>query len=138
MNISRRHFGSLALAAASTLAVSASPVLAGSSVRQGTLSGRRGYKAGGTIQVKKDGGKTKVILSSNYVFDPENKNPPDIKIGFGNGESYAKGSKIHNKLKIKKGAATFTVPANIDTDKYSELYVYCERFSVILAVAKLK
>jgi len=137
MNISRRQFGSLAVAAASTLLVTASPALAGS-LRQGTLSGRRGYKAGGTIKVKKDGGTTKVILSSNYVFDPENKNPPDIKIGFGNGESYAKGSKIHNKLKIKKGAATFTVPSNIDTDKYSELYVYCERFSVILAVAKLK
>ena len=138
MNITRRQFGSFALAAASTVLVTASPAFAGTSVRKGTLSGRKGYKAGGTIKVQKEGGSTKVVLSDNYFFDPDNKNPPDIKIGFGNGEKYAKGSKIHSKLTVKKGAATFTVPASIDTDKYNELYVYCERFSVILAVAKLK
>jgi len=77
------------------------------------------------------------VLADNYVFDPA-KNPPDIKIGFGNGEKYAKGSKIHNKLTVKKGSATFDVPAGIDTDKYSELYIYCEKFTVILAVAPLK
>lgn len=115
----------------------ASPAFAGSDVRKGTLSGRRGYNVSGTVKVKKSGGKTKVVLADNYIFDPA-KNPPDIKIGFGNGEQYAKGSKIHDKLTVKKGAATFEVPSNVDTDKYSELYIYCEKFTVILAVAPLK
>ena len=88
------------------------------------------------MQVKTDGGQTTVVLADNYVFDPA-KNPPDIKIGFGSSEKYAKGSKIHEKLTVKSGSASFTVPASIDTDKYDELYIYCEKFSVILAVAPL-
>jgi len=137
MNFTRRQFAGLTLAAAAGTALSTTSAFAGSA-RKGSLTGRKGYTASGTVKVKKEGGKTKVILKDNYVFDPENKNPPDIKIGFGNGEQYAKGSKIHNKLTVKKGAATFEVPAGIDTDKYSELYIYCEKFSVILGVASLK
>ncbi|MEM9276966.1 MAG: DM13 domain-containing protein [Pseudomonadota bacterium] len=138
MDITRRQFAGLTLAAASTIALgTTTPSLAGSKARKGTLSGRRGYNVSGTVKVKKADGKTKVVLSDNYVFDPT-KNPPDIKIGFGNGEKYAKGSKIHDKLTVKKGAATFEVPASVDTDKYDELYIYCEKFTVILAVAPLK
>ena len=135
MTITRRQFGGLTLAAA-TVALGATPSLAGDA-RKGSLSGRKGYNVSGTVKVKKVGGKTKVVLSDDYLFDPA-KNPPDIKIGFGNGEKYAVGSKIHDKLTVKKGAATFEVPAGIDTDKYSELYIYCEKFTVILAVAPLK
>jgi len=136
MNISRRKFSGLALSAVSSMIVATNSAFAGAA-RKGSLSGRKGYKVSGTVQVKKEGGKTKVVLGSNYLFDPS-KNPPDIKIGFGNSEKYAKGSKIHDNLTVKKGAATFDVPANIDTDKYSQLYIYCEKFTVILAVADLK
>ncbi|MEL6121320.1 MAG: DM13 domain-containing protein, partial [Pseudomonadota bacterium] len=115
--------------------VIAKPSFAGSA-RQGELSGRQGYNVKGTVLVKTDGGQTTVVLADNYVFDPA-KNPPDIKIGFGSSEKYAKGSKIHEKLTVKSGSASFKVPASIDTDKYDELYIYCEKFSVILAVAPL-
>lgn len=134
MTISRRKFSGLALASATVLSVGAIPAQA--SDRTGQLSGRKGYNVSGTVKIKKEGGKTFVELGSDYVFDP-NKNPPDIKIGFGKNENYASGSKIHNKLKVKSGAAKFEVPGNIDTDKYSELYIYCEQFTVILAVAPL-
>lgn len=137
MSLTRRQFAGLSLATATTVALGATPSFAGGAERKGSLSGRRGYNVSGTVSVKKDGGKTTVVLKDDYVFDPS-KNPPDIKIGFGNGESYAKGSKIHNELTVKKGAASFEVPASIDTDKYSELYIYCEQFTVILAVAPLK
>jgi len=135
MSISRRQFSGLAVTAAASLALSSVPALAGSK-RKGSLSGRKGYSVQGTVKVKKEGGRTKVVFSDDYLFDPS-KNPPDIKIGFGNGETYAKGSKIHEKLSIKQGAATFDVPSNINTDQYSELYIYCEKFTVILAVAPL-
>jgi hypothetical protein len=137
MTISRRNFVGLTLASAAVTTFGATASFAAAKKRTGTLSGRKGYKVSGDVQVVKKGGKTKVVLKDNYLFDPS-KNPPDIKIGFGNGESYAKGSKIHSKLNVKKGAATFEVPAGIDTDKYSELYIYCEQFTVILAVAPLK
>ena len=136
MNLTRRSFAGLALVATTTALV-ATPSFAGAKKkRTGSLSGRKGYNVKGGVKVVKEGGKTTVVFEDNYVFDP-NKNPPDIKIGFGRNENYASGSKIHNKLKVKSGAAKFEVPGNIDTDKYSELYIYCEQFTVILAVAPL-
>jgi hypothetical protein len=135
MMLSRRQFAGLALTT-TAVALVATPTLASSKARTGSLSGRKGYNVAGTVKVRKAGGKTTVVFEDNYQFDP-NKNPPDIKIGFGNGESYVKGSKIHDKLTIKKGAAPFEVPAGIDTDKYNELYIYCETFTVIFAVAPL-
>ena len=137
MTISRRQFAGLAAVAAATAAVGPSIAFAASADRTGSLSGRQGYIVSGTVDVKTVDGKTTVSLGEDYVFDP-NKNPPDIKIGFGNGESYAKGSKIHDKLSVKSGAASFEVPSSIDTSKYDELYIYCEQFTVILAVAPLK
>ena len=134
MSLTRRQFTGLAMASAAA-AIGATPSFAGSS-RSGSLSGRQGYKVSGSVQVTKEGGKTQVVLGSDYVFDPA-KNPPDIKIGFGSGETYANGSKIHDALTVKKGAASFEVPASIDTDSFDELYIYCEQFSVILAVAPL-
>lgn len=136
MTLTRRHFAGWTLAAVSAATLGATPTRAASKDRSGSLSGRRGYKVSGSVEVKNVGGATEVVFKDDYVFDPS-KNPPDIKIGFGNGESYAKGSKIHDKLSVKKGAATFSVPASINTDQYSELYIYCEQFSVILAVAPL-
>ena len=136
MSLSRRQFTSLSVAAGVAAAVGATPALAADK-RKGSLSGRQGYNVSGSVQVKKVDGKTKVVFGDDYSFDPS-KNPPDIKIAFGSGEKYAKGSHIHNKLTVKKGAATFEVPAGIDTDKYDELYIYCEQFTVILAVAPLK
>ena len=136
MTVTRRQFAGLTLAAAATAAVGATPTFAGDKIRKGTLSGRQGYNVTGTVEVKVVDGKTKVVLGEDYVFDPT-KNPPDIKIGFGSGEKYAKGSKIHEKLDVKAGTATFEVPADIDASKYDELYIYCEQFTVILAVAPL-
>lgn len=136
MSLTRRQFTGLSIATAAAATLGAAPSFAASSKRSGQLSGRQGYKVSGTISVKKDGDTTTVVLKDDYLFDPT-KNPPDIKIGFGDGETYAEGSNIHDKLTVKKGAATFTVPAGIDTDKYSEVYIYCEQFTVILAAAKL-
>ena len=136
MTLSRRQFTGFTMAAAVATLFAATPTLAAEK-RKGSLSGRQGYKVSGSVQIIKGGGGTKVVLGDDYLFDPT-KNPPDIKIGFGNGEKYAKGSKIHDELAVKKGSATFEVPASIDTDKYSELYIYCEQFTVILAVASLK
>lgn len=137
MSLTRRQFTSLTLTAVAAATFGAPATFAGAATRTGTLSGRRGYNVSGTVHVQTEGGTAKVHLASDYVFDPT-KNPPDIKIGFGSSETYAKGSKIHNKLTVKKGEATFEVPASIDTSKYDELYIYCEQFSVILAVAPLK
>ena len=136
MTFTRRQFAGLAATATAAVGLGTTASFAGSKDRTGALSGRRGYNVVGSVKVKNVDGKTKVVLADDYVFDPT-KNPPDIKIGFGSSETYAKGSKSHEKLEVKKGTATFEVPASIDTSKYDELYIYCEQFSVILAVAPL-
>lgn len=134
MTLSRRQFASVALGAAAALTLGSNAAVAGGAKRTGTLSGRKGYAATGTVQIETVDGKSKVILGSDYSFTG---NPPDIKIGFGSGEKYAKGSKIHDALTVKSGEATFEVPDGIDVSEYDELYIYCEQFSVILAVAPL-
>jgi len=137
MSFTRRQFSGIALAGMAAGAAGVTPALAGSpNARTGFLSGRKGYNVSGTVKVIKDHGQAQVVLEGDYLFDPT-KNPPDIKIGFGNGETYATGSKIHDALSIKQGSASFPVPASINTDEFSELYIYCEKFSVILAVAPL-
>ena len=137
MTITRRQFAGLTLATAAAASVGATASLAGAAKsRTGSLSGRKGYNVSGSVEVTTVDGKTKVILGEDYVFDPS-KNPPDIKIGFGSGEQYAKGSKIHDELTVKAGAASFEVPEGIDVTNYDELYIYCEQFTVILAVAPL-
>lgn len=137
MSLTRRQFTGLSIASAAAATLGAAPAFAADSRRTGQLSGRQGYNVSGTVVVEKSGSSTTVTLESDYVFDPS-KNPPDIKIGFGNGGRYAQGSKIHEKLTVKRGAASFAVPAGINTDNYSELYIYCEQFTVILAVAPLR
>ena len=134
MTISRRQFTSLALSAVAVATTGISTASAGSS-RSGSFTGHKGYTAAGGVTIKKSGGKTSVVLGNDFLFKGT---PPDIKIGFGNGGKYAKGTKIHEKLSHKKGAATFPVPAGIDTDKYNEVYIYCEKFTVILGSAKIK
>lgn len=134
MTISRRQFTSLALSAVAVATTGISTASAGST-REGTFKGHKGYTAQGSVKIVKSDGKTSVVLGDNFKFVGT---PPDIKIGFGSGKKYANGTKIHNKLTHKKGAKTFSVPAGIDTDKYDEVYIYCEEFSVILGSAKLK
>jgi len=133
MTLKRRQFVGLSLASAALASANVPFAFAGDAARTGSLSGRKGYNVSGTVSVTGD----TVTLKSDYVFDPA-KNPPDIKIGFGDGETYAKGSKIHERLTVKEGEATFEIPDGIDAAKYSELYIYCEQFTVILAVAPLK
>lgn len=136
MSISRRQFTGLAISAVAVAATGISPAAAGD-IRKGTFKGLKGYTASGTVKVKKDGSKTFVVLGDDFNFVGS---PPDIKIGFGNNGKYAKGTKIHDLLPKKnyKGSAKFPVPAGIDTDKYNEVYIYCEKFTVILGAAKIK
>lgn len=135
MSLTRRNFIALT---ASTLAAGAAgipPAFAGSA-RKGTFSGRSRHVTKGTVTLKKQGGKTVVVLSDNFFFD----GAPDPKIGFGKGGKYVKGTKIHKNLPKKnwKGASTHVVPASLDVDKFDEVYVWCEKFNVPLGVAKIK
>jgi Electron transfer DM13 len=100
-------------------------------LRTGTFKGVSSYRAQGAIQIVKVGGVTKIILPQNFSVS----SVPDPKLGFGN-NGYRAGT-LFAKLSRNSGAQEYVVPANVDLSKFNEIWIWCERFSVAIAVAKL-
>lgn len=99
----------------------------------GTFKGLNGHVITGHVSIIRSGKSWTVSLGSDFTFD----GAPDPYIGFGNKGRYAKGSNV-GKLKKNTGAQVYVVPANLDVGDYLEVYVYCEKFTVPLGVARLK
>ncbi len=119
----------IAIATAALAPVSAS--FAAETVKQGTFRNAGGHKTSGSVQLVKDGDTYKVVLGSDFRFD----GAPDPKIAFGNGK-YVKGT-IISLLKKNKGAQSFTVPASLDVTKFTQIWLWCEKYSVALGVASI-
>jgi hypothetical protein len=100
-------------------------------LRAGTFRGVSNYRAQGEIRIVRAGGVTKIILPQNFSVS----GVPDPKLGFGN-NGYKAGS-LFAKLNRNSGTQEYIVPANVDLSKFNEVWIWCERFSVAIAVAKL-
>ena len=100
-------------------------------LRSGTLKGVSSYRAQGDIQIVKVGTVTKIILPQNFSVS----SVPDPKLGFGN-NGYVAG-RLFAKLNRNSGTQEYVIPANLDPSRYNEVWIWCERFSVAIAVAKL-
>ncbi|NRB01728.1 MAG: DM13 domain-containing protein, partial [Rhodobacteraceae bacterium] len=64
------------------------------------------------------------------VFD----GAPDPRIALGAGGKFAQGTDFA-ELASNTGAQTYSVPANIDASQFTEVHIWCRRFSVGLAIA---
>lgn len=123
-------YGVLALVAAAFV----TPAVAGDASGQfSVIKGKEKYTTAGGVTIAKKDGKTVVMFSDDFKFP----GAPDPQLGFGNNGSYDK-STTFTKLTKLKGAQSFVLPASIDSSKYNEFYVWCEKYSVPLSVAKLK
>ncbi|KAB2850761.1 MAG: DM13 domain-containing protein [Hyphomicrobiaceae bacterium] len=100
-------------------------------LRSGRFNGVGAYRAQGDIQIVRNGNVTKLILASNFSF----QGAPDPKLGFGN-NGYKRGT-LFSKLNRNSGAQEYVLPASVDLSKHNEVWIWCERFNVALAVAKL-
>lgn len=100
-------------------------------LRAGTLNGVGNYRAQGAIQIVKAGNVTKIILPQNFSVS----SVPDPKLGFGN-NGYRAGT-LFAKLSRNSGTQEYVVPANVDLSKFNEVWIWCERFNIAVAVAKL-
>ena len=100
-------------------------------LRAGTFKGVSTYRAQGEIQIVTSGGVTKIILPQNFSVS----GVPDPKLGFGN-NGYKAGTLFAN-LNRNSGTQEYVVPANVDLSKFNEIWIWCERFSVAIAVARL-
>ena len=120
--------------AAVALALMASPAArAGEVLAQGAFKGASGHSTSGTASVVKTADGTMLVLEPDFSFD----GAPDPKVGFGKGGMYDINSQLA-PLKSRKGEQSYEVPASLDLSAYDEVYIWCQRYSVPLGVARLK
>jgi len=123
-----RRFVLAGLAATSV----ALPAFAGGHGRIGKFKGINNHVTTGSAElVKGDNGGT-VELSDDFVFD----GAPDPKIALGKDGKYDPAT-LSGALQSNKGASSYTLPAGTKTDDYNEVWIWCERFNVGLAIAPL-
>lgn len=102
-------------------------------IAQGSFEGRSKHVTTGGVSIVKQGGAHVVVLAKDFSLD----NAPDPKVGFGRDGKYDISAQLGH-LKSKTGAQRYTIPAGVDPAKYNEVYIWCEKYSVPLGVAKLK
>ena len=102
-------------------------------VASGTFAGASGHTtSGGVSVVRTDAGAT-VVLEQDFSLD----SAPDPKVGFGRDGAYDTKAQLA-PLGANKGQQTYPIPDSVDPEKYNEVYIWCEKYSVPLGVAKLK
>ena len=125
-SLNRRTF----LVTSAALAFSASTAFpAFAAGRKGTFKGDNNHTVTGGVTVR-DG---KIMLEKNFVFD----GAPDPRIALGKSGKYVKNTDFA-VLEKDKGAQTYKVPASINVDDYDTVIVWCRKFSVQLAHAKIR
>ena len=98
----------------------------------GTFSGRSDHITTGTASLVKGSNGYQIVLSADFELD----GAPDPVIVVGNNETYSAANKL-GALKNRTGAQTYNLPANITPGQFSQVYIWCEKFSVPLGVATL-
>jgi len=102
------------------------------SIATGTFSGLSDHITTGNVTLEKTSTGYQLVFAASFNLD----GAPDPVVGFGNNGKYSKASKIA-PLSNKTGAQTYQLPADFNPAQFSEVYVYCEKFSVPLGVATL-
>ena len=121
----------LAAALAVALTPLSAPFAEDTIVGTGTFTGRSGHETSGTVTVKRTADAVVVVLEEDFELD----GAPDPKLGFGR-SGYDRSSQF-SVLHSNSGRQEYKLPASIDPSSYNEFYVWCERFSVPLGVAKI-
>lgn len=101
-------------------------------ISSGTFSGRSDHITTGDVSIVKTATGYELVFANNFELD----GAPDPIVGFGNNGSFEIATKL-GKLSKKTGAQTYQLPADFTPAQFSEVYVFCEKFSVPLGVATL-
>ena len=115
------------LFAATGLAVSLPFAGFAQSAKSGTFTGAQGHVSSGGVQLTGDS----VILLDDFKLD----GGPDPKVALGRNGYDA--STLMGRLSSFSGRQIYSLPAGVDASDYNEVYIWCERFNVPLAVAKV-
>ena len=101
-------------------------------VVSGAFSGRSDHITTGDVSIEKTETGYQLGFSDNFSLD----GAPDPIVGFGSNGKFNINTKL-GALSKKTGAQTYQLPASFTPGQFSEVYVYCEKFSVPLGVATL-
>ena len=118
----------LLLAAAAFVAQAASTVAA-----SGTFTGKSDHVTTGGVTILKTDSGYAVVLEADFSLD----GAPDPKIGFGNDGKFASKT-LFTPLQNDKGLQVYKLPQSVDPMQFNEIYIWCEKFSVPLGIARLK
>lgn len=105
---------------------------AAETLKSGSFRGVSGHKSSGNVKIVRDGGKLKVVFSSNFRL----RDAPDATLSWGR-NGFKRGT-FFGKLRKLRGAQEYAIPAGTDLSKYNQFWLWCEKYNVGLAVAKLK
>ena len=105
---------------------------AAQNISAGTFSGRSDHITTGTATLVKTANGYNIVLSGDFELD----GAPDPVVAVGNNETYAVANKL-GALKNRTGGQSYALPANITPGQFSQVYIWCEKFSVPLGVAEL-
>jgi len=124
--MNRRNF----LAASTSLTLSLStPFMAFAGDRKGKFKGDNKHTVSGGVSIKNG----KIVLAGNFNFD----GAPDPRIALGKGGKFTSNTDFA-VLKKDKGAQSYKIPANLKADDFDTVIIWCRKFSVQLAHAKIK
>ncbi len=98
----------------------------------GVLQGAGGHKASGYVEIVRSAETVKVVLRDDFTL----QDAPASRLAWGK-DGYKRGT-IFATLAKFKGAQEYTVPAGTDLSQYNEFWIWCEKFDVPLASAKLQ
>ena len=101
-------------------------------ISAGNFSGRSDHVTTGQVSLERTANGYQLNFAADFFLD----GAPDPVVAFGNGETFAVANKI-GALKNRTGAQLYTLPANFKPGQFSQVYVWCEQFSVPLGVADL-
>jgi len=100
--------------------------------RAGSFSGLNGHVTTGGVSIEKSGDGYQIVIAEDFFFD----GAPDPKAALGKDGKYDPATLIE-LLRSNTGAQSYDVPAGIDVSVYNEVYIWCEKYTVGLGVAKI-
>ena len=99
---------------------------------RGTFVGASRHKAGGSFEIVKDSGVVRIVLKDDFTL----QDAPTPRLAWGK-DGYKRGT-IFGKLDRFKGMQEYVVPVGTDLTQFNEFWIWCEKYDVGLAVAKLR
>lgn len=110
------------------------PKISGDAVvtARGTFEGKSNHVTTGHASIVRSEGKWLIKLEDDFVFD----GAPDPKVALGNGGFDPK--TLHGPLRSNTGKQVYELNKGLDIGDYTQVWIWCEKFSVPLGVADLK